>query len=299
MAARVRTAHLDPGSDYHEIVRILGQLEFPFDIVQATSFALFRTYAVPSIGALLDRTGEFAERPQKRYDDTVLLLDGPLEEGFDSEVGRTSVRRINAMHRRYDISNDDLRYVLSTFVVVPKRWIDDYGWRRLTEDEVAASVRYYRELGRRMGIRDIPETYEAFARLMDDYEAEHFGYDAGGRRVADATLELFGTFQPWPLRRLAVTASRALMDPPLREAFRYGDPGPLVRRLVTGSLRLRGRVVALLPPRRRPVRARNLRRITSYPHGYDVAALGTFAPGCPFPHADLSPGNRPGRATAP
>ena len=42
--------------------------------------------------------------------------------GFDSDEGKTAIRRINQMHRSYDISNDDLRYVLATFVVVPKRW---------------------------------------------------------------------------------------------------------------------------------------------------------------------------------
>ena len=33
------------------------------------------------------------------------------------------------MHRSYDISDDDLRYVLATFVVTPIRWLDAYGWR--------------------------------------------------------------------------------------------------------------------------------------------------------------------------
>ena len=52
---------------------------------QALSFALFRTYAVPSIGRLLDETGEFARDTQKRYDDTGLLLDEPCRAGLHSE----------------------------------------------------------------------------------------------------------------------------------------------------------------------------------------------------------------------
>ena len=36
------------------------------------------------------------------------------------------------MHAMYDITNDDIRYVLATFVVVPKRWMDDYGFRPLS-----------------------------------------------------------------------------------------------------------------------------------------------------------------------
>ena len=147
MATPRRNAELDPETDFVRIYRDLGQYEFPWDFNQSLSFALFRTYAVPSIGRLLDETHEFTERTQRRYDDTALLLDEVITQGFDSPDGLAAVRRINGMHPMYDISNDDMRYVLSTFVVVPKRWIDRFGWRALTPGEVTASVRYYQELG--------------------------------------------------------------------------------------------------------------------------------------------------------
>jgi len=38
-------------------------------------------------------------------------------------------------------------YVLAAFVVVPVRWLRDYGWRHLTEVELRASVAYYQRLG--------------------------------------------------------------------------------------------------------------------------------------------------------
>ena len=56
---RHRTDHLDPDTQYEEIYRILATQEFPWDINQALSFALFRTYAVPSVGSLLFGTDEF------------------------------------------------------------------------------------------------------------------------------------------------------------------------------------------------------------------------------------------------
>ena len=179
---------------------------------QALSFALFRTYAVPSIGRLLDDTGEFTSRVQKRYDDTGLLLEEVQRHGFGSDRGRSAVRRINQMHAMYDISNDDMRYVLATFVVVPKRWMDDYGFRRLSPNEVVATTNYYIELGRRMAIKDMPDDFAGFERLLDDYEREHFAFDAGGRRVADSTLDLMTTFPPnnyapkWVVRRFALLA---------------------------------------------------------------------------------------------
>ncbi len=279
-----RNAQLDPETDHAEIYRNLTLYEFPWDFNQSLGFALFRTYAVPSIGSLLDATGQFTGACQKRYDDTGILLEAPLVSGFASRDGKVAIRRINQMHRMYDISNDDLRYVLATFVVVPKRWLDDFGWRALSDGELRASVNYYRELGRHMAITDVPETYDGFATLMDDYEAEHFAYDAGARRVADATLALMASFYPRPAAKGVDVFSRALMDPPLLAAFRYDDPGPAARRASTAALRARARLLAHVPSRRKPVFVHDLAKVKSYPDGYDLAAMGTFTPGCPVPH---------------
>ncbi|MEV0532042.1 oxygenase MpaB family protein [Kitasatospora sp. NPDC050463] len=282
---------MDPETEFTEIYRISSWYEFPWDTTQSLGFALYRTYAVPSIGRLLARTGEFTRRTQKRYDDTVLILEAVVEHGFDSEQGREAIRRMNRMHRRYDISDDDFRYVLATFVVVPKRWLDDYGWRPYSAHEVRATTNYYRELGRHMGLRDIPETYEAFERLLDDYERAHFGYHRGGRDVSDATLGLMASWYPAPLRPSMRMSSICLLDDPLREAFGYPRPPAALRYAVRSGMRLRGRLVRLLPPRRTPFLARDGSQVRSYPGGYRIGELGTFeeggAPtgGCPFPHA--------------
>ncbi len=269
-------ARLDPATDYEQIYRITVTHEFPWDMNQALSFALFRTYAVPSIGRLLDATGEFERDTQKRYDDTALLRDQVSVPGLHSDGGRRAIRRINQMHGGYDISNDDMRYVLATFVVVPKRWLDDYGWRRLPAAEVEASTRYYRELGRLMAIKEIPETYAGFERLLDDYDAAHFRFDPASRRVADATMALMRTFYPRVVSRPVDVFSRAIMDEPLLRAFGYSAPPALVVALARAGLRLRGRLERLLPARRTPVRVRDLRWIRSYPDGFDVDLMGTF-----------------------
>ena len=44
-------ARLDPHEEFEEIYRILAAHEFPWDLNQSLSFALFRTYAVPSIAS--------------------------------------------------------------------------------------------------------------------------------------------------------------------------------------------------------------------------------------------------------
>ena len=284
---RQRIQELDPDIDFHEIYRISVHHEFPWDMNQALSFALYRTFAVPSIGELLSATGEFTERVQKRYDDTGLILDAVLEHGFSSEHGRKAVRRINQMHRSYPISNDDLLYVLSVFVIVPIRWMSDYGWRDFCEEERIASANYYRELGRLMNIKGIPGSYQDFAMMMDDYERTHFGFSPGGRRVSDSTLDLMVTFPPSSLlpSRLVRRLSMSLMDNSLLTSFHYPVPTPIERVLVRSALRTRGRVVRFMPPRVEPRLSRQMPNFRTYPDGYDVEELGT----CPIPRRPVGP----------
>jgi hypothetical protein len=270
-----RIEALDPEVDFAEIYRIMGAHEFPWDVTQALGLALYRTYAVPSIGELLAATGEFQSRTHKRYADTGLILEAVIEHGFGSAIGRAAIRRMNQMHGAHDISNDDMRYVQSTFVVIPMRWLDRFGWRRPTEHERRASVNYYRELGRHMNIKDSPATYEEFADYLDAYEREHFAYSPGGRAVSDATLALLVGFSPRPVRPLMRPLTLALLDAPLRDAFRYPAPGRVTQALAVGGLRARAVVERRLPPRHEPRYVHQRKEFAIYPDGYTVDELGT------------------------
>jgi hypothetical protein len=46
---------------------------------------------VPSITALLDKTGEFYKRTQKRYDDAALIVAEIAKRGYESERGREAL----------------------------------------------------------------------------------------------------------------------------------------------------------------------------------------------------------------
>ncbi|MEY9215397.1 DUF2236 domain-containing protein [Thermobifida halotolerans] len=277
---------LDAEADCRRITEILSTHEFPWDIEQALGLALYRTYAVPSIGRLLGDTREFTERTQYRYDDTALILSEIMRHGFEPGRGRDALRRMNQMHRSYDISNDDYLYVLSTFVVMPVRWLNDlgYGWRRLTEHEITASTNYYRMLGRHMGIKEIPETYAEFHELFDSYETAHFDYSEGGRAVSDATLDLMVSFYPKWQQPLIRPFTMGLLDDRLVEAFRYDPPSRFWRAASRLALRTRARIVRFMPPRVEPYRQEKNPNIRSYPHGYDPSRIGTFPKGCPVPH---------------
>ena len=264
---------LDPVRDHQRIVLLSARHDFPFDTTRALELALFRTFAVPSVAALLDRTGEFARQPQKRYDDTDRILSELIEWGYESDRGRRALRRMNQLHGRFAISNDDFLYVLSTFVYEPVRWNARFGWRPLCGQERLAYFHFWREVGRRMGIRDVPADYAAFERFNCDYERRHFAFTEANRRVGTATRELFVGWFPRPVAPLVRAAIHALLDEPLLAAFGFPRPSPLARRLVATGLRWRGRLLAFLPARRRPL-LRTEQACRTYPDGYVIEKLG-------------------------
>jgi ER-bound oxygenase mpaB/B'/Rubber oxygenase, catalytic domain len=264
---------LDPKRDHQRIVFLSKCYDFSFDTVRALEFALYRTYCVPSISALLDSTGEFLERPQKRYDDTDLIVSELMEWGYDGERGRAALRRMNQIHNRFTIANDDFLYVLSTFIYEPIRWNARYGWRPMCEHERLGYFHFWREVGRRMNIKQIPDDYDRFEQFNRDYEREHFRFSGANQRIGEATRDLFLSWFPRPLRPLIRPAIYAMMDDPLIEAFGFPRPSTRMRSLVTGALKLRACVLRWFPDRRCPHRRTEMRP-RSYPRGYQIESLG-------------------------
>jgi hypothetical protein len=269
-------AGLDPVRDHEEIYRISAGLEFPWDYQRALELALFRTYCVPSISALLDRTGEFARRPQKRYDDTALLMAELAAHGYDSERGKAALRVVNRLHGTYSISNDDMRYVLATFVYDPIDWLDRYGWRPLHEHEKLAAFHFYRAVGHRMGIRDIPADFAEFAALKQDYERRMFTYSPSNARIGQYTVDLFCTWYPLVPRRATAAAIRGFLDDRILASFGFPHPPAWLPALATTGLRFRAAIIRQLPPRRTSRLANDPtnRTYPGYPTGYHPSNLG-------------------------
>ena len=161
---------LDPVADHSRIVYLDTCYEFPWDTTRSLELALFRTFAVPSVAAVLDSSGEFGRAAQKRYDDTDLILSTIVEAGYDSDEGKRAIRQMNRIHGRFEISNEDFLYVLSSFVFEPIRWNARFGWRPLIEAEKLATFEFWREIGRRMAIKEIPESYAELERYNEEYE---------------------------------------------------------------------------------------------------------------------------------
>ncbi len=272
--ARLREIQqLDPARDHARIQHLSTGYEFPWDTVRALEIALYRTYCVPSISALLDRTGEFRHRTQQRYDDTAILVAEMCEWGYESARGREALERMNRIHSRFKIANEDYLYVLSTFIYEPIRWIDRFGWRKLCEQEKLAAYYFWREIGKRMGLKDIPPTYEDLERYNLDYEQKHFRYADTNQHVGSATRDLFASWFPRLFAPMVRHGIYAMLDERMLAAFGFPRPLGFMPPLARFALKMRGKIVRFFPPRKKPHFFTDIPNRT-YPHGYEISQLG-------------------------
>jgi hypothetical protein len=271
---------LDPERDCRRIVFLDSFYEFPFDTTRALELAFFKTFASPSIAALLDSTGEFTLRGQKRYDDTDLLISAFSEDGWDGELGTRALRRMNQIHGRFEIANEDYLYVLSAMVLEPLRWNVRFGWRRWIEAEQLAQFCFWREVGLRMAIREIPDSLQELEQLNVDYERSRFAPTEAGRRLAHAQRGVFLAWFPWLPNWLGGRAISALLEEHVVEALDLVRPTRAERRGAEAALRSRACVLRLFPARRQP-RLRTTLRRRSYPGGYAIEDLGPPPAGAP------------------
>lgn len=255
-----------------EICRTLTMQTFDFELRTGHHLAFVRTFASPSVAGLLAHTGHMEADPHRRGRDTGLFMYELIHNGLDSAIGKRIVERLNEMHQRWRISNDDYLWVLGTFCVLGIRMIDQYGWRRLTDIERQALIDWYRELGARMGVTDIPATYDAFDTWFRQYEATHLRRTGKGDKLVAATHEI--VFEPVPrrLRPAAVRAAAVIVDEPARSALGLPTPGPVTTLLVRGLLKIKA--VRRRRQGTRPPWFTSHNPNSTYPNGYTIEDLG-------------------------
>ena len=234
-----RLEKMHPHRQCFDIIGDAYALEFPFAFQKSYELALYRTFAIPSIAELLDKTGEFRRGAGKRYDDTDLLLREMIENKL-SYRGLTCLKRLNYIHGRYSISNEDYLYVLSTFIYEPNRYCSKWGWRSLRKTEREALFYIFGRLGECMGIKNIPNTWNAFEAFNTQYEKEHFEYSLPGARVAEASLQLMLRKYPSCMRFLVRQVLISIMDTPLRVATGMSQPWLVFRWLTPILLQVQG-----------------------------------------------------------
>lgn len=281
----VRTGHWDreiaqrdPREDAQEIVSILANWVFPLEILVAMELAQLRTFSIPSISKLLHATREYECHGVKRLDDTRAIMIEIFRYPARSSEQKEMIEHLNDIHSLYYIQNDDYLYVLSTFMFDPWLFIDRFGFRKLMPHEKDAFFYLYRDLGGRMGVKDIPETREAMWQWRLQYEAEHQEYAQPNEAVAKGFLNAVRSVFPFGTGLGAAELTLALLDDEavLNAIGRKAPPKPF-RVAVREAMRRYARVSTYVNPFERsgveewPLIYDNY---PTYPDGYERLELG-------------------------
>lgn len=213
----------------HAILKTVFLREFPFIYGFGTQFALIKSYGVASGTQLLVHTRRLTSKRTvgKRAEDTGVFIAEFLVSGIDTPRGLKALAKMNWIHRQYGskITNGEMVHTLALFVLEPQRWIDKYEWRPLTEIERVAIFTYWREIGNRMGMRDIPRTLEEFKTWTADFEEKNMRFAESNRKCVLATLDLFVRPLPGFMQQIITDkVFPTFIEPHVRPVLGLRDP---------------------------------------------------------------------------
>jgi len=125
---------------------------------------------------------------------------------------------VNWLHGKYNISNGDYLYTLSLFVFEPITWAERYGWRCLSPLEAEAYYVYWKEVGKHMEIKNIPETLESLKEWSKTYELENSIPADTNRDIAGYTTDelLHSVPKMFGIKEFARKLTICLLDEPGR-----------------------------------------------------------------------------------
>jgi hypothetical protein len=111
-----------------------------------------------------------------------------------SYSGRLALQRLNALHGRYNIANDDSIYTLGLFFLEPEKFTRQSDWRGWTCHEKLAQFNYWHAIGQRMNIHSLPSSFDEWQEWTEQYELKHMRFDESNVRVAEPLVELFNRY---------------------------------------------------------------------------------------------------------
>ncbi|KAH8811511.1 hypothetical protein F5884DRAFT_278691 [Xylogone sp. PMI_703] len=239
------------GDDAQKIMMYLFELEFPAAFSISLGFALFRTYGIPSISGLLSQTKALVgpgSHISKRTADTAALICEIALNPPSTPRSITALSRLNYIHNTYinkgKISNDDMLYTLSRFVLEPIEWIAKYEWRQLDDFEKGALAFLWMEIGLGMGIsyevlevgcerqrgrkwRDALEWLETLKLWSEEYEKKSMVPAKENRIISESLLKYRQEPLPDWAKPYLEKIFMAVIDDRLRESIMFDKPPQL------------------------------------------------------------------------
>ncbi|KAF9524231.1 hypothetical protein CPB83DRAFT_898089 [Crepidotus variabilis] len=244
-----------------KICHVSTMYDMPELLNNALAFALFKTYAVPTISKLLVQMKQLSSSNtvSRRYADTEILISTwftcPIsgfhdpqfalknrEMGDDAQPAEDpramiALARTNWLHGHYKISNDDYLYTLCLFILEPITWARKYGWRPLSPLEQHSFYTLWAEIGRRMNLQDIPESVEAFQIWGREYEERVMVPTQSNHDTAVHTLNELLAAAPnaFGIKKFGERIAICLLDDIVREAMMY-PASPWIYHVIANSL---------------------------------------------------------------
>ncbi|KAG7447083.1 uncharacterized protein BT62DRAFT_1005492 [Guyanagaster necrorhizus] len=199
---RIRASAKEPSpSEAQSALQGALLYDVPFFTRLGAQVALLKTYGIPSIPALLLKTGEFSTERKltKRVTDmnafpaplTALLISTfiscPLEHSLTTAEstpclgprGNIALARVNWLHRRYNI-----------------RLVARLDWRPYSPEEANCNFLMWKDIGWRMNIKEIPGTLGELEDRSRQYESTHMVPSESSHQLANMALEYMSTRVP-------------------------------------------------------------------------------------------------------
>ncbi|MEQ3722703.1 oxygenase MpaB family protein [Alcanivorax sp.] len=209
---------LDEEKDCQRIVYLMLSYEFTHEIVSALDLAYLASGVNKNIADILGRS-HYLKNGLRRYDDTRFLIFKFLECGWDDGAGAAAIEKMNSVHARYKIRNEDFVSALSAFIVSPILWIESFGWRKLSQKERQAWFNFWIRVGSRMSIQNMPASYEEAKNTLDEAYANKDEFSRFSARLGESTLSVFVQKSDYPFRFVARWYYRAFYEGAMCEAY--------------------------------------------------------------------------------
>ncbi|NVB42292.1 DUF2236 domain-containing protein [Pseudenhygromyxa sp. WMMC2535] len=281
--ARLREIErLDLATEYRQIAG-LSAADFQSIMFTQVYQGFLVTFAAPRMSRILAATGEVEGRMAKRAVDTALFTRAVAMHGVKHGEGNLAAKRVNAMHRRYPIHQEDFIAVGVDGALAQIRMSERFGWRPLIDKEREAIRLHYAKITRAYGGRgEFPGTVAAMERFWDRYKREQFAFEPQNERMAKVVSSWFLSLAPRPLRPFLRLALEGVADPDVLRACGLRVPSALERRLAAFIMR---RVIGARDPLpdSSPDKLEAL-AASVYPDGYTLSDLGTFPEDQPAEH---------------
>ncbi|KAK0187619.1 hypothetical protein F5146DRAFT_934024 [Armillaria mellea] len=185
--ARIRASAKEPSpSEAQSALQGALLYDMPFFTRLGAQVALLKTYGIPSISALLLTTGEFfyGKKVHKKALLISTFISCPLEYSSTTAQsipclgprGNIALARANWLHSRYKIMGIYF-------------WLARFDWRPYSPEEAKCNFLMWKDIGRRMNIKEIPETLEELEEWSKEYESTHMIPSASSHQLANTALE--------------------------------------------------------------------------------------------------------------